>query len=812
MGALDQRPNFFEGQYLGADDLDALVGYLRGVDGRHALGGHVWGIAVGLNLVERTAPLNRRDVIIEPGYAWDGFGRTIVIDQEQRLSESLFSAIAYNPAFDDTTAGGKGRLVPVWITYVEAGVQGPADGFETCALGATNSRIAESWRIVIGPQTGAALRAPVDVGGQSSDAQAALTQFDAGAMTLYDTSVPQQTPPTDPPAPRWLIPLGVVRWIAAQSGTGYFVDRNLDPADRADDVLRASRRYAGVVAESIEAADGAIVLHRRGEDPSAPHRFKALMQGTQGSAALLKDLVWVEGNLRVEGDAKLAGGQLLLRDADGLDQQTPLYLARQGDGALLPGNRELRAVIGAAGQNDNRFVVGPEQGGPPTVAPNFVVTSGGNVGVGTRTPAEKVHVAGRFLRVDGAGNEQAYLGGDGVGNDVQVGSLNPGVNLLAVYNATAATFMDVHSRDLYADRNIGVGTTAPAERVHVAGKFLRVDGLGNEQAYIGGDGIGNDVQIGSLNPGVNLLAVYNATAGFWMNVHCRDLYADGNIGIGTVTPNERLHVAGKFLRVDGLGNEQAYLGGDGIGNDVQIGSLNPAVSLIAAWNAGSNTMMNVIGRDLYATGSIGIGTTAPAQRLHVAGSFLRVDGAGNEQAYIGGDGSFPFPDVQIGSFNSAIGSVHLWNIGYGGWMDLSCASLFTHSDGNAKKNVAPLEGALDQVLALRGVSFEWKKDRGANDGAYGGARRQIGVIAQEVEKVVPEAVRHARGEAGVNYSALVPLLLEAIKELKAQVDNLSARVASPAASPVAARAASPVVAPPVPPPARASARKKPVRK
>ena len=74
-----ERPRFYEGQYLGAADLSAGLDYGRVQTARHALGAHTWGIAIGLDLVERSLPSGGVDVSIMPGVAWDGYARPVVV-------------------------------------------------------------------------------------------------------------------------------------------------------------------------------------------------------------------------------------------------------------------------------------------------------------------------------------------------------------------------------------------------------------------------------------------------------------------------------------------------------------------------------------------------------------------------------------------------------------------------------------------------------------------------------------------------------------------------------------------------------------
>ena len=101
------------------------------------------------------------------------------------------------------------------------------------------------------------------------------------------------------------------------------------------------------------------------------------------------------------------------------------------------------------------------------------------------------------------------------------------------------------------------------------------------------------------------------------------------------------------------------------------------------------------------------------------------------------------------------------------------------SDVRLKKNVNPLEGVLERLLALRGVAFEYKDPQSP----LTLPGRQIGLIAQEVEKVFPDWVaQDADGRKYVTVRGLEALVVEALRELRQEKDTeiaaLEARLAA----------------------------------
>ena len=187
-----------------------------------------------------------------------------------------------------------------------------------------------------------------------------------------------------------------------------------------------------------------------------------------------------------------------------------------------------------------------------------------------------------------------------------------------------------------------------------------------------------------------------------------------------------------------------------------------------------------------ATGSVGIANTAPLSMLHlgnctVPGSapvivFGKNSGGGNRNAFIGYSDTFFFLIGDYGNTNTSNTLTQQVAIQY----NSPSLSLLINSygvvamqygytgvsDERIKTNIKTIENALDKTLLLRGVEY--------NDFRIEPERKRIGLIAQEVELIVPEVVRTSEedGLKSIEYQNLVGLLIEAIKDQQKQINEL----------------------------------------
>lgn len=102
---------------------------------------------------------------------------------------------------------------------------------------------------------------------------------------------------------------------------------------------------------------------------------------------------------------------------------------------------------------------------------------------------------------------------------------------------------------------------------------------------------------------------------------------------------------------------------------------------------------------------------------------------------------------------------------------------FATSDERMKKNINNLPNALNKILQLEGKSHEWKVEEYPNSGMD--KNRQIGFLAQDLAKVLPEAVvKKNDGTYAVNYNSIIPVLTEGIKEQQSGIDDLKSEIIS----------------------------------
>lgn len=125
---------------------------------------------------------------------------------------------------------------------------------------------------------------------------------------------------------------------------------------------------------------------------------------------------------------------------------------------------------------------------------------------------------------------------------------------------------------------------------------------------------------------------------------------------------------------------------------------------------------------------------------------------------------------------------------------IQVANVYNYSDARAKENVQTLKSGLSSVLSLRPVSYKWKREAVVQslssepsekenitstvaNGPVEDDQTQYGFLAQEVEEVLPDAIKtDAEGHKMINYTAIIPMLVQAVQELQATVETQAQRI------------------------------------
>jgi len=635
-----ERPSFFEGQYLGADDLTALLKYARESNARHLLGAHTWGVVAGIELVESKSPTGEVEYFLTPGVAVDGYGRMLVVTLPFKLTTDLF---AQQPT----------GTVNVWIRYEEEPFSGARAGFQSCECSDAFARVAESVAVEVGPRVTVDQReSGVVVGDQTFvDARDMLSDLLPDQPLACDGSVAAQTFPDAETRSLWLIPVGQVPWNKA--GNALLPSTE---SDRKSSLI--FRRVAGLVTGHIYPASGVIRLRprwsaRQGGGIStdqicAASAIKEADLVTCNGQLSFREMIWLEGHCRFTGDARLYGSRLEFQESQGTDYLNggvPLAVRRRPDRNEHQGF-DLQVLLGAPQGTDGptRLTIGKAtvQGANPCALnfqfePGIYVQQDAKLGIGTLNSLLSLPLTIRAIGDTGgiAGFEAA----DGsLAWKINFGKNKNGLNL-----TEPDANPDLETRlFLRSGGDVGIGTLTPEAKLDIrrvpapggnalgAGKWFQV-GDGNDTGRMWlqyGDQLAPLLVLSDFDDPARLQFQQtgagqetNPQFASWIG-HARTSSADlavmgGNLGVGTLQPFRRLHVEASEIHSGGAG------AGFSFGNREDGSVESPVNGERWVWYSTGRVARLWSGGDklsVTAAGNLGIATATPAERLDVRGN------------------------------------------------------------------------------------------------------------------------------------------------------------------------------------------------
>ncbi|MCK5833841.1 tail fiber domain-containing protein [bacterium] len=396
----------------------------------------------------------------------------------------------------------------------------------------------------------------------------------------------------------------------------------------------------------------------------------------------------------------------------------------------------------------------------------------GNVGIGTTSPATKLHIAdnvsGSVFDALTMQNASA-IGNSGLRMSFKIGSVTtgqidnifyPGGNADFIFSTWDNSLGFSEKMRITGTGNVGIGTDDPEVPLHIEsnGHALYIDGassisttsfqgLGFQYSWGSGEGA-----IMASYPSGSGYLTFHTTTGGTMTEKMR-ITTSGNVGIGTDDPDYKLHVT----------------------HTVGAHSTTESPTIWAEVTDGTYTIKGVLaGQNGYQ------GVYGETDRPSGHGVYGRATGGNCRgiNGYAGGTGT-----TNYGVYGYAGGATTNYGVycsgsgAYtGSWTDVS--------DRKFKKNITPMTGILAKVLDLNPVTYEMRTDEYSFMGFSEG--NEYGLIAQELNEVFPELVKHGvhpgaeGGEPveyeGIDYISLTSILVQAVQELKAENDELRARI------------------------------------
>ena len=389
--------------------------------------------------------------------------------------------------------------------------------------------------------------------------------------------------------------------------------------------------------------------------------------------------------------------------------------------------------------------------------------------------ASKIGVAGD-LSLNGQINGLTVgRGGSGISSNIAIGT-DALQNNTTGYSNTA-TGLSALQHNITGFQNIATGYYALSDL-----------SAGNYNVAIGNSS-GNDLTTGSFNTFLGYNAkttkadcLYSTAIGFQATISKSNQVVLGR-------SEEEVFIPGK-LEVDGdinftgtlYQNDVAFSGGvEDADGDTYISADNGADNDQLKFYTGGNLRMT-----LDSNGRVGIGTDAPAEILHLKdsdGAQLKFGVGGSNLHHMdyyssaGGAGHFKINHYS-GSNISLCGGGN-GSVGIGGSYsssyklnvsgEVQATGFNAISDIRHKENIHELENALDKILSIRGVKFTFINDDKK--------RIHAGIIAQEVEPIIPELINTIDDEKwSANYDGLTPYLIESVKTLSKENEQLKEKV------------------------------------
>lgn len=345
-----------------------------------------------------------------------------------------------------------------------------------------------------------------------------------------------------------------------------------------------------------------------------------------------------------------------------------------------------------------------------------------------------------------------------------------------------------------SDGNIGIGTSSPSSKLSVGGNppspgaIAGVASTGGTSLALS-DNVTNSLYVRHPTGAVTLGTDAGGAIAFATNgsTERMRILSDGNVGIGTASPSQKLHVVGSAIVTGAttVGGALAVTGATAVGGALAVTgetTVTGATTLSTLTVSGASTyngqgdftaLQNV---GTLRTSSTSLGGIEVRSASTNDAAFMTFHRPGNYASYFGIDTDNYFA-VGGWSAGAALANFKCNIFSAGGAITAGGnITAYFSSDERLKENVVNISNPLEKLALLNGVTFDWKdsyiESQGGLDAMFV-RKNDVGIIAQDLEKVLPQLVAERDdGYKAVKYDRIVALLIEAVKELKAEVDSL----------------------------------------